>query len=202
MGGNDDLQLLMNQYNDEINNYQQLYQTYIQALGSSSTEISKSNIFSQLQISNDKMNSLNSQILYYLEQSEAVAATMNNEDKKKKQSIMYDYKKLENTRNEMNDKTKELEELKQENKNSEIVLKQYHSTYIFLIFIAIILVLLLIKISFLSFSSSASSSYGIQMFGGAMTIKSAMKENSKMIRCILVMLFMVILFTIIMHFRK
>lgn len=167
-----DLQSLMTKYNDEITNYQDLYQTYIHSLASTIPN----NLKNQLQVSNDKINNLNSQILYYLEQIEPIEPA----SKLDLSSLMTKYKLLETTRNTINDKTKELGELKRENTNNEMVVSQYYTTYLFLIGIVILLLLLLFKI--------ASKS---QVGGG---------RESRLIPSILFILSVIILFIIIIRF--
>lgn len=164
-----DLQSLMSKYNDEIKNYQQLYQTYILSLASTTPN----NLKNQLQVSNDNINNLNSQILYYLEQIEPAA-------KPDLSSLMENYKVLETTRNTINDKTKELGELKRENINNEIVVNQYYTTYLFLVGIVILLLLLLFKITSKS------------QVGGS--------RETRLVPSILLILSVIILFIIIIRF--
>ena len=159
-GSNTNLQTLTQQYNSTLNQYQRVYEDYINALnvsvnsGTSTTDFTASTQAQQYQVQLQKLNNqlilINKQILIIIQTTPSQINNIDRQNKIQEYKLKQNYDELVSERDKLRSIINEYQTLDKETGYTNEVVTSYYSRYIVLLFITILLFLLLFRYSLLS----------------------------------------------------
>ena len=151
-GSTTNLQTLTQQYNTTLNQYQNVYQNYINALnvsvnnGTTTTDFTASPQALQYQTQLQKLNYqlilINKQILVIIQKTPSQINNVNQQNQIQENNLKQNYSQLVNERKKLNNIINEYETIDKETGYTKEVVTSYYSRYIVLLFITILLFLL------------------------------------------------------------
>jgi len=181
-GSTTNLQTLTQQYNTTLNQYQNVYQNYINALnvsvnnGTTTTDFTASPQALQYQTQLQKLNYqlilINKQILVIIQKTPSQINNVNQQNQIQENNLKQNYSQLVNERKKLNNIINEYETIDKETGYTKEVVTSYYSRYIVLLFITILLFLLLFRYSLLS--NTRQSGGGSNVKSDAMFLFSIM----------------------------
>jgi len=157
---NTNLQTLTQQYNSTLNQYQSVYEAYINALnasvnnGTTTSDFTASPQAQQYQVQLQKLNYqlilINKQILVIIQTTPTSTNNTNSQHEIQKNNLKQNYNELVSERDKIKNIINEYETIDKETGYTNEVATSYYSRYIVLLFITILLFLLLFRYSLLS----------------------------------------------------
>lgn len=154
------LQTLTQQYNNTLNQYQEVYEDYINTLNTSVNNGTKTNDFTlstqgqqyqiQLQKLNNQLVVINKQMLIIIQSTPSTMNNINKQSKNQEKKLKKNYATLVKERDTINNMVNEYEMIDTATGYTNEVATSYYSRYIVLLFITILLFLLLFRYSLLS----------------------------------------------------
>lgn len=145
MNNSNSINILSEQYNDTLTQYQSTYKEYISSLTQSNPESDYSRYSSKLQLLNQKLIDLNQQITNILNQTYSSYESDKQKQQEQSQMLQQNYGTLMDERIQIEKLIKEYETLNEASNNTQTAVTEYYSRYIVLLFITILLVILLVK---------------------------------------------------------
>lgn len=154
------LQTLTQQYNNTLNQYQEVYEDYINTLNTSVNNGTNTNDFTlstqgqqyqiQLQKLNNQLVVINKQMLIIIQSTPSTMNNINKQSKNQEKKLKKNYATLVKERDTINNMVNEYEMIDTATGYTNEVATSYYSRYIVLLFITILLFLLLFRYSLLS----------------------------------------------------